>query len=419
MPQGPVLVLVDGEHHPSVVREALDELHADVGVAGVVFCGGEEKTGAAVLNAAEQHYGRPVETGEPEEALRRLASAGTAVAVVDLADEPIVPPQRKLRFAALALHLGLEYRAPGTLLRPPPYADTGIAGRKLAVIGTGKRTGKTAVAGHWAKLLAGAGARTVIVSMGRGGPAEPQVASAETTLDDLLAIAAEGRHAASDYLEDAVLAGVDTVGCRRVGGGLAGAPHASNVAAGAAVAAESDPDAVVFEGSGSCVPPVVVDRTACVVGDARGALADLGPYRLLRSNLALLMGGKWDSADAAEVERLCGGPAVRCELRPEPVEPVPGGARVALFTTNATSCDGADPVVVSTNLARRGALADDIARAQAERCDLYLVELKAAAIDTVATTARREGVNVGFVRNRVAGLDRDLDSELMRLYSDA
>ena len=401
------------------MREALDELHADLGVAGVVFCGGEEKTGAAVLSAAEQHYGRPVVTGDPEEALRRLAAGGAAVAVVDLADEPIVPPQRKLRFAALALHLGLEYRAPGTLLLPPPYADTGIGGRKLAVIGTGKRTGKTAVAGHWAKLLAGAGARTVIVSMGRGGPAEPQVASAKTTLDDLLAIAADGRHAASDYLEDAVLAGVDTVGCRRIGGGLAGEPHASNVAAGASIAAGSDPDAVVFEGSGSCVPPVVVDRTACVVGDARGALADLGPYRLLRSDLALLMGGGWDSADAVEVERLCAGPAVRCELRPEPVDPVPDGARVALFTTNATSCEGVDPVVVSTNLARRGALAADIERAQTEHCDLYLIELKAAAIDTVAATARHEGLDVGFVRNRVVGLDHDLDAELMRLYSDA
>ena len=409
---------MDGEHHPSVVRDALEELHADVGVAGVVFCGGEEKTGAAVLAASEQHYGRPVETGDPEEALRRLSCGGAAVAVVDLADEPIVPPQRKLRFAALALHLELEYRAPGTLLRPPPYADTGITGRKLAVIGTGKRTGKTAVAGHWAKLLAGAGARTVIVSMGRGGPAEPQVASAETTLDDLLAIAGDGRHAASDYLEDAVLAGVDTVGCRRIGGGLAGEPHASNVPEGAALAARSRPDAIVFEGSGSCVPPVVVDRTACVVGDARGALDDLGPYRLLRSDLALLMGDGWDSADAAEVERLCRGPAVRCELRPEPVDPIPEGARVALFTTNATACQGVEPLVVSINLAHRAALAADLERAKAERCDHYLVELKAAAIDTVAATARREGLGVGFVRNCVVGLDHDLDAELMRLYSN-
>ncbi len=418
MTEGGVVALVDGEHHPSVVRDALDALDASAGVAGVVFCGGEEKTGRAVLDAAERHYGRPVHTGDPEESLRRLASQPGVTAVVDLADEPIVPPQRKLRFASLALHLGLEYRAPGTHLTPPSYADTGFAGRKLAVIGTGKRTGKTAVAGHWAKLLADSGIRPVIVSMGRGGPAEPQMASADTSLEDLLAIAAAGRHAASDYLEDAVLAGVDTVGCRRIGGGLAGEPHDSNVPQGAALAASSNPDAIVFEGSGSCVPPVVVDRTACVVGDARAALGELGPYRLLRSQLALLMGGGWSAEDAAEVERLCAGPAVRCELRPEPVEPLPGDARVALFTTNATACDGAEPVVVSPNLARRGALAGDLERAQAERCDVYLVELKAAGIDTVATAAQRDGVRTVFVRNRVVGLDRDLDEELMRLWSD-
>ena len=80
----------------------------------------------------------------------------------------------------------------------------------LAVIGTGKRTGKTAVAGHWAGLLRDRD--PVIVCMGRGGPAEPQVAEPGTGLAELLALAREGRHAASDYLEDAVLAGVRTVG---------------------------------------------------------------------------------------------------------------------------------------------------------------------------------------------------------------
>lgn len=419
MTDGRVIALVDGEHHPSVVREALDELDARHGVAGVVFCGGEEKTGAAVLAAAVEHYGRAVELGDPEQSLRRLGAEEGVAAVVDLADEPIVLPQRKLRFAAHALDMGLEYRAPGTHLSPPHYADTGFAGPKLAVIGTGKRTGKTAVAGHWAKLLADRGVAPVIVSMGRGGPAEPQFASSTTSLADLIEIARAGRHAASDYLEDAVLAGVDTVGCRRIGGGLAGEAHDSNVPEGAALAASRSPGAIVFEGSGSCMPPVLVDRTVCVAGDARSALGELGPYRLMRADLALLMGDDWDPADAAEVRALCGGSAVRCVLRPEPVEPVPEGARVALFTTNATSCEGVDPVVVSPNLARRGALAADLERAAAERCDTYLVELKAAAIDTVAMAALRDGKRVIFVRNRAVGVGDDLDAYLNRLFDDA
>ncbi|HEX8075088.1 MAG TPA: hypothetical protein VF545_08905, partial [Thermoleophilaceae bacterium] len=173
----PAVALIDGEHHPSVVRTALDRLERERGLAAVVFCGGEEKTGRAVLEAAAEHYGRPVETGDPEAALRvaaeQAAGAGGAAAVVDLADEPVVPPRRKLRLASLALHLGMAYEGPGMVLRPPSYAAVAFDGPKLAVIATGKRTGKTAVAGHWARLLRDRGARPVIVSMGRGGPPEP------------------------------------------------------------------------------------------------------------------------------------------------------------------------------------------------------------------------------------------------------
>ena len=46
----------------------------------------------------------------------------------------------------------------------------------------------------------------------------------QPTLERLLELSREGRHAASDYLETAALAGVVTIGCRRCGGGLAGAP---------------------------------------------------------------------------------------------------------------------------------------------------------------------------------------------------
>ncbi len=82
-----------------------------------------------------------------------MRSASRARTVVDLADEPVLPPPVKLRLAALALHLGLAYEAPGTRLTPPHYEPVDFDGPKLAVIGTGKRTGKTAVAGHWATLL--------------------------------------------------------------------------------------------------------------------------------------------------------------------------------------------------------------------------------------------------------------------------
>src|SRR5215208_4361086 len=369
----PVIALIDGEHHPSTVRDALARLD----LAGVVFCGGEEKLGPGSL---EDHYGMTVEP-DPEQGLRRLAP--DADAVVDLADEPVVPASRKLRLAALALSLGLAYETPGARLEPPRYERVGFDGPKLAVIATGKRTGKTAVAGHWAGLLRDEGVDPVIVCMGRGGPAEPRVAEAGPSLDDLVAIAESGSHAASDFLEDAVIAGVRTVGCRRVGGGFTGAPFESNVPAGAALAASLEPGAIVFEGSGACIPPVEVDRTVCILG--AGAPEPFAEYRLARADLVL----------AAEGARDAPAGAVPFSLRPEPFEEVADGARVAVFTTGATEVhDIPDPVFVSTNLARRSALAGDLDRAAAAGADLYLTELKAAAIDTVAMRARAEGARV-------------------------
>jgi cyclic 2,3-diphosphoglycerate synthetase len=390
---GRVIALVDGEHQPEAVRDALVRLD----LAGVIFCGGEEKLGPGSLR---EHYGREVET-DPELGLRRLAPA--AEAVVDLADEPVLPASGKLRLAALALHLGLRYEAPGLRLDPPRYEPVAFGGPRLAVIGTGKRTGKTAVAGHWSTLLRGQGEDPVIVCMGRGGPAEPRVADGSTALHDLLAIDAAGGHAASDYLEDAVLAGVRTVGCRRVGGGLAGAPAESNVPQGAAMAATlPGVSALMFEGSGACIPPVEVDRTVCVVG--AGEHEPFAEYRILRADLVLAH----EEADAPPG-------ALRFSLRAEPAEPLSPGARVALFTTGAPACEGVEPVVASTNLARRAALAADLDRAASERCDVYLTELKAAAIDTVARRAAAEGARVVFVRNRPVGVD----DALVKLYRDA
>jgi cyclic 2,3-diphosphoglycerate synthase len=390
----PVIALIDGEHHPSAVRDAL----AGLDLAGVVFCGGEEKLGPGPL---EEHSGMPVET-QPDEALRRLAPH--ADAVVDLADEPVLPASAKLRLAALALSLGLAYETPGARLEPPRYATVPFAGPKLAVIGTGKRTGKTALAGHWAALLRDQGADPVIVCMGRGGPAEPRVAEAAPSLDELIAIADAGSHAASDFLEDAVTSGVRTIGCRRVGGGFAGEPFESNVAAGAVLAASLDPGTIIFEGSGACIPPVKVDRTVCILG--AGPAEPFADYRLARADLVLAAEGAPDPPPGA----------VPFTLRPEPLEPISEGVRVAVFTTGATDVEGIpEPLFVSTNLARRSALAAELDRAAAERCDVYLTELKAAAIDTVAMRARAEGARVVFIRNRPMGVD----DALVKLYRDA
>src|SRR5207244_6292468 len=97
-------------------------------------------------------------------------------------------------------------------------------------------------------------------------PAEPELITVKPTVEALVELSRSGRHAASDHLETAALTGVATVGCRRCGGGLAGAVFASNVHAGARLAAELDPELVVFDGSGAALPPVATDRRVVVVG---------------------------------------------------------------------------------------------------------------------------------------------------------
>jgi cyclic 2,3-diphosphoglycerate synthetase len=240
-----------------------------------------------------------------------------------------------------------------------------------------------------------------VVEMGRGGPAEPQVALVRPTLESLLDLSRAGEHAASDYLEIAALTGLVTIGCRRAGGGLAGAVATSNVLEGAALAAERDPDVVVFDGSGAAVPPVEVDARILVVGRGHDPLAYLNPYRVLISDAVVLVG----SRDAGAVRELKKVPVASAELRLRPVSPL-RGRRVAVFTTGPAATEGldADVVRVSRNLANRAALSEDLLHVDA---DVFLVEIKAAAIDLVAEAALTRGAEVVFAENEVVSPELD------------
>src|SRR5205085_2860667 len=209
-------------------------------------------------------------------------------------DEPVLGPRERLLVASRTLAAGLPYVGADFRFDPPELHPVGAP--SLAVIGTGKRVGKTAVTGHVARLLA-RDREVVVVAMGRGGPAQPVVAVVPPTLDGLLELSRAGQHAASDYLETAALSGVVTIGCRRAG----------------------------------------------------RALKDI--------------------------------PVVRAELRLRPVVPL-GGRSVAVFTTGPAPTEHLDAEVVSVsrNLADRARLREDLARTEA---DVYLVEIKAAAIDVV------------------------------------
>jgi cyclic 2,3-diphosphoglycerate synthetase len=377
------VVVIDGEHYPSVVRDAIAGLPYEV--VGAWLAGGTEKL------RGEADYGVPL--------LRRLEEGfEQAEVVVDLSDEPVLSPPDRFLLASRALAAGLRYEGADFQFDPPRYAPFPLP--SLAVAGTGKRVGKTAVTGHVARLLA-RDRDVVVVAMGRGGPAQPVVAEVPPTLDTLLELSRAGEHAASDYLETAALAGVVTIGCRRAGGGLAGAVTASNVLEGAALAAEREPDVVVFDGSGAAIPPVETDARILVSGMGHDPTAYLNAYRVLVSDLVVLVGG----GEAEPIRRLKDIPVVQAELRLRPAVSL-AGRRVAVFTTGAAPTEHLDGeiVAVSRNLADRDRLREDVARTDA---DVFLVEIKAAAIDVVAEAAAERGVEIVFADNEVVapGLD--------------
>ena len=357
------VALVDGEHHAPVVRDALAALPYEW--VGAILVGGTEKLRPG------SDYGVPLVDG-----------FGDAQLVVDLSDEPVLGPAERFRWASSALAAGLPYVGADFRFDPPRFEPFELP--SIAVLGTGKRVGKTAVTVHLARLLA-RDRSVVVVAMGRGGPPEAEVVEAPPTLEELVERSRAGRHAASDHLETALLAGVPTIGCRRAGGGLAGAVFTSNVAEGARLAAQRRPDVVVFDGSGAAIPPVAVDRRVLVAGRGDDLDSYLTTYRRLISDVVI----------------------VAPELRLRPTSPLEG--RVAVFTAGGSDVSqlGADVVHVSTNLGNRDALRADLVDA-----DTYLVELKGAAIDVVAEHALARGIDVVIAANDVVGVD---DEELLAL----
>jgi cyclic 2,3-diphosphoglycerate synthetase len=194
---------------------------------------------------------------------------------------------------------------------------------------------------------------------------------------------------------------VPTIGCRRAGGGLAGQPFVSNVLDGARLAVERGPDVVVFDASGTAIPPVAVDRRVLVTGARHDLDSYFNTYRRLISDLVV--------AVDCEVEG-----AITATLRLRPLAPLAG--RVAVFTAGGANVEHLDAHVVhvSTRLADRRALRAELATLEA---DTYLVEVKAAAIDVVAEDALARGRQVVLAANDVVG--EGLDEALLALAPEA
>ena len=418
------LALIDGEHYPPVVHDALAALPYEF--ACCVNVGGGEKLR---LDSGQDDalYGVPL-VGSIEQGIESYSPE----IVVDLSDEPVLGPRERLATASRVLALGLPYAGADFRFDPPTLEPFALP--SVSVIGTGKRVGKTALAIQLARICA-QNFEVVVVAMGRGGPPEPELRETPPSVEELLELARTGRHAASDYLEDALLGEIVSVGARRCGGGLAGAVGYSNVAEAAEIALERHPDLVVFEGSGAALPPIATDRRVLVVSahqDAELACGYLNTYRILVSDLVVLSfaepGERLDQLRAALASLRPELPVIATSMRPRPLVPV-AGKKTALFTTapesalpllveHLESAYGAEVVHVSGNLARRKELRDELETIEAE---LFLIELKAAAVDVVVEEAAARGCEVAVVDNELVTLagEPDLESALLRLGQQA
>jgi cyclic 2,3-diphosphoglycerate synthase len=429
------LFLIDGEHYPPVVLDAMHSVEQSLDVEGVAaaFLGGTEKIREGT------DYGVPlVEDEDPVSAVQKALAEYEVDVAVDLSDEPVIGYRERMKIASLVLHAGARYVGSDFELKPPELRSVSTK-PSLAVIGTGKRVGKTAISGYLARLLATEGFDPGVVSMGRGGPKLPEVIEGhkmEVGSEYLLEALGRGAHAASDYYETAALSRVITVGCRRCGGGLAGEPFVSNVLEGAEIANGLDTRVTLFDGSGAAMPPVRVERRVLVAGanqDPEYIVGFLGTYRLLLSDLVLLTMSEEPMAGPEKVRGLVADVRrVRPDLvviptvfRPRPVGKVEG-LRVGYVSTappimldtlskHLEEHYGCEVVAASGNLSDRKRLGADLE--QMSGVEVYLTEIKAAAVDVVTRRGSAEGKPVFYCDNDPVG--EGLDQGLLGLAREA
>ena len=429
------IALVDGEHYPDVVLDALRYLEEGAGyrLTAIVFLGGTEK----LTDVSELSYGDlPVYSGSGGvEDLRRAMAGSPAEVVLDLSDEPILGYRERFVLISEALSRGVSYRGADFYFEAPrrPFA---CARPAIGVWGSGKRVGKTAVSGYLARHLSDKGTRPCVLTMGRGGPAEPELlASPEQIKDPYLRRRVEqGFHAASDHFEDAMMANVVSVGCRRCGGGMAGEPFYSNVEEGAVIACSQDCDVVVFEGSGAAIPPVGVDAVllvASAVQPREYLLEYLGRYRLLISDVVVVTICEDFLVSSDKLRSVIDGilsinpraKVVKAVFRPRPIGDLQGKKIFLTSTVPREALDvqaghlaseyGAVVLGASSNLADRRRLEKDLEGAAG--AEVLVTELKAAGVDTVSMFAERQGKELIYIENIPVSLDGNLEEEIDHL----
>jgi len=435
-----LIVLIDGEHYPQVTYDAVAMLKRIYpgSFRGIIFLGGTEKL---VVDNIEGFFGEEIYRiknldADFQEALRHFKPD----IVYDLSDEPVVNYTVRMKIASYCLAHKCSYMGPDFLFS---YEKKDIRCSKptLSIIGTGKRIGKTAIGSYISKIYTGRGIKVCVIAMGRGGPRKPQILRGDKiniTPEYLLEINNRGMHASSDYIEDALMGKVTTVGCRRCGGGFGGKIFMSNIKEGIAVAEKLNPDLIIIEGSGASVPDVETDKTICIIGAGQSwenIIGYLGIYRILSADLIIITMCEEPIADPQKISFLekeiilinSGAKIIKTIFRPEPLSDISGkkiflamtaskviGPKIKDYIERKYNCEIRQ---VSFNLSNRKELEREL-----ERCDNYntiMTELKAASVDILTKYALSHNKEIVYINNTpvVSGGEEILNNQLEKIFS--
>lgn len=432
-----VLALIDGEHYVPVTRGALEHIDSS----------GDRKVIAAVLIGGTEKIGTPqdVQRGLPIPVVLPASSASPPIgdivkairvhkpdAVVDLSDEPVVNYQKRMRIASAVVAEGVKYEGADFTFSPIPFSDV-CACPSIKIIGLGKRVGKTAISTATAMAVKSMGLKPCVVKAARGGPEEVTILEGDKlplTPEFLLGEADKGKHAASDYYQEALIAKIPTVGARRCGGGMVGKPYYSTEVDGVKLANSLQCDLVIVEGSGTTVPAVLNDCSELAI-KADQQLSSIteffGPYRIQISDLIVMTMCEESVKDLADKTEQAirevkeNATVVRVVLRPQPLGNVKGRKVVFASVAPASVIESALAPYLEKNygckvvgfspwLSNRPKLKDDLVKCLPQ-ADMLVTEFKAASIDVATRMAIQQGLDVVYVNNTAITVGGDAKLE--------
>jgi cyclic 2,3-diphosphoglycerate synthase len=436
-----IVAIIDGEHYPQITFDAVELLKKKFQgkFCGIIFLGGTEKitTGSFTDFFNDEVFVIKNFLADFPAALDRFKPD----LVYDLSDEPVVNYLIRMTIASFCFFKKASYMGPDFLFRYEKKLYK-TKNPSLSIIGTGKRIGKTAISSFIANIFKKTGFEVIVVAMGRGGPKEPQLLKGEETNinpEYLLSLSNKGLHASSDYIEDALMSRITTIGCRRCGGGFGGQVFLSNVSEGAKLADSLNPDLIIVEGSGASVPEIQTSKTICVIGANQSweeITGYLGIYRILMSDIIIMTNCEEPVSSTEEINILekniktinPSAETYRSIFRPYPLGNIEGKkviiamtaksiieGRIKEYIEKSFHCSVAG---ITFNLSNRPLLKTDLQ--SFNDYDVILTELKAASVDVVTDFALKSGREIIYMNNipEILNGNEKLEKNLLQLFGN-